>query len=328
MAQTSAHSAGMNRILVTLTHAISQLTRKWLPPPTWSGQWPASLCALATLWEHDDPRLLTAGDWEVLFAALVPAIKDEASPIGRVMQRRRQDAPQLAVHLTAHFADLVGAGGHQICLGDPDYPPLLATIPDPPLCLSLLGDPQLLSRPAVAVVGSRKASGLAMAASHQLGRQLSELGLVVVSGGAFGCDIGAHAGVLSAQTRPSPAVVVFAGGLAALYPRQHLGLFRRLQAAGGALVSERLWGADCRPVDFLARNRIISGLASSTVVMQASTKSGAGITAKMAIEQGRNLYVMAHPPGDVRATGSAALLSDGAVGFVTCADLIDLLSNP
>jgi DNA processing protein len=147
---------------------------------------------------------------------------------------------------------------------------------------------------------------------------------VVVSGGAFGCDIAAHLGVLRGRFNPAPAICVFAGGLARLYPRANDRVFRQLLATGGVLVSERLWYASCRPRDFTARNRIIAGLSGLTVVMQAAQRSGALVTARLALDRGADVAVLHHPQDDVRARGSQQLLADGAVGFYTVHELLQL----
>ena len=124
----------------------------------------------------------------------------------------------------------------------------------------------------------------------------------------------------------SPAVCIFAGGLSSLYPRANLPVFRRLWHRHAALVSERLWESPCRPADFAARNRLIAGLSPLTVVMQAAVRSGAMVTARLALDAGRQVAVLRHPPDDVRADGSAALLESGAPGFATARELLSRLS--
>jgi DNA processing protein len=207
--------------------------------------------------------------------------------------------------------------------GDKEYPPLLRNISDPPLGLSIRGELSLLYRPAISVVGSRKASAFAMRESFTLGRALGEHDIAVVSGGALGCDIAAHHGVLASGRDPAPAICVFAGGLARLYPVANDPIFRRLMARRAVLVSERLWASPCRPLDFTARNRIISGMSSLTLVMQAAQRSGALVTARRALDQGSEVAVLRHPEGDIRARGSEALLAEGAWGFSCASELIE-----
>jgi DNA processing protein len=166
-----------------------------------------------------------------------------------------------------------------------------------------------------------------MRESFELGRGLALMpGVAVASGGAFGCDIAAHHGVLDAGTRPAAAVVVFAGGLGCLYPRAHARIFAKLRERGAALLSERLWSAGCRPRDFAARNRIISGMAVRVFVMQAAARSGAAITARVATEQGREVSVLVHPERDVRAAGSRELLQDGAEPLASADEYLDRIS--
>lgn len=195
------------------------------------------------------------------------------------------------------------------------YPPLLREISDPPHALTIRGDLSALAGPSVAIVGARKASGFALRESFLLGKSLSLKGYIVVSGGAMGCDIAVHQGVLAGGVRPAPIIVVFAGGLSATYPRINEHVFRRVVAEGGALVSERLWWSPPKPRDFAARNRIVSGLAPDVFVMQAGERSGALITARTALDQGREVWVMEHDANDVRAQGGRMLIEQGAKTF-------------
>jgi DNA processing protein len=312
----------MQRVLLALTHVASQLLYRWLPPPP-VGRLDAELLADAC-GVGDDPSELEAADWRAVLRWCVleaPGLVAWFPNYARV--HGDPDGSALARWAASHFSALRAAQGRYLTIDDPGYPELLRRISDPPLGLSVLGDELCLRGPAVAVVGSRKASALAMRESHALGRDLAAAGFVVVSGGAFGCDIAAHLGVLTSGTDPSPAVAVFAGGLESVYPRAHAHVFERLRRRRAALVSERLWSAYPRPLDFPIRNRIIAGLAPLLVVMQAARKSGAMITARQALDQGRDVGVLMHPPGDVRASGSAQLLAEGAVGFASAAECLE-----
>jgi len=314
------------RTLLALTYVAAQLTHRWLPPPADE----EDACAL---WERTWsglPELEKLGE-RVWLDLVAWAWSDGAAicPWTGGVERRYGGAGReaLARAASSHFRALTAAEAGFLALSDPEYPALLRALTDPPLGLTYQGDVQLLSRSCVSVVGSRKASALAMRESFTLGRMLAEAGCVVVSGGAFGCDIAAHHGVLALGLLPVPAICVFAGGLARLYPRGNDAVFQRLGAGHGLFLSERLWEATCRPVDFSARNRIIAGLAPLTVVMQAARCSGALVTARFALDQGREVAVLKHPPGDVRADGSEALLIDGAMAFASATELIKNLNN-
>jgi DNA processing protein len=231
----------------------------------------------------------------------------------------------LATLLYENLQELYGKGGVYLDYYHSAYPALLRTIADPPNALSVMGSLQLLRYPAIAMVGSRKASSWALQQGEQLAQVLARQGYVIVSGGALGCDMAAHQGALASGLRPAPTIIVFAGGLAQLYPKCHRDLFEQLQAEGALLMSERLWQYPARPVDFPARNRIISGLARQTLVLQAADRSGARLTAGYALDQGREVMVLTHPLHDVRATGSRQLIEDGAQPFSTIAECLDLL---
>lgn len=319
----------MERLLYALTHVASQLLYRWLPPPVISSldlQWLSAACGGKNNYE---PHALTELQWrEILHwclaegCGILPWFKVYSTAYSDI------DGSTLCRVAQEHFARLDASKGRYLSLSDPDYPQLLKQIPDPPLGLSALGDIRLLQRPTISVIGSRQASCLALQESVALGEALARRQVAVVSGGAFGCDIAAHIGVLRAvEGRPAPAIIVFAGGLSALYPRAHSRIFDRLRAQHALLLSERLFDASCRPVDFPARNRIIAGLSGVTAVMQAAKRSGALITARLALDQGREVCALQHPPGDVRASGSAELLQAGAHGFVGAEDLLGRLES-
>ncbi len=285
---------------IMLAHVLAQSRFRWLappPPPSLSGYE-----ALLHYWRREGSAHYDA------FARCLNDVEGAA----------------LLVAARAHVAAVEAAGGSLLTLGDEAYPEDLAAIPDPPLVLTLLGDASLLRKTQrSAVVGSRKASAHALHESFALGRLLADAGHVVVSGGALGCDIAAHAGVLATRHDPAPAIIVLAGGLVRFYPEANRRYFDALRQRGALFVSERLWCAEARPHDFPARNRIICGLSKTTYVMQAARASGAMITARQALDQGRDLAVLTHPPGDIRAAGGAALLADGARAFTNAGGVLD-----
>lgn len=190
----------------------------------------------------------------------------------------------------------------------PDYPPLLGTIPDPPPELWVRGRPDLLSAEAVAIVGSRAASPYALDIATSLAFDLARCGLVVVSGMARGVDGAAHRGALQAS---GATVAVLGSGVDVAYPEEHAELLDQI-AAAGAVVSELPPGTPPLPHHFPLRNRIISGLSRAVVVVEAHERSGSLITARCALEQGRDVMAV---PGNAlsgRNRGSHALLKDGA----------------
>lgn len=206
------------------------------------------------------------------------------------------------------LARLARSGVRADTLADAAYPGRLRQIPDPPPALFRLGREFPEERPAVAVVGSRKATAGGREIARELGRGLGERGVCVVSGLALGIDAAAHAGALEAG---GSTAGVLGCGVDVIYPRQNARLFRGVREAG-CIISEYPPGEAPLPWRFPARNRIISGLAEVVVVVEAAEKSGALITARHALEQGRDVFAV---PGPVRAPecrGSNRLLADGA----------------
>jgi len=180
---------------------------------------------------------------------------------------------------------------------DPEYPPMLLQIADPPLALHFRGDVSLLSRPSVALVGSRRASPYAINAAQQLARQIASIGIAVVSGLARGIDGASHLATLEAGGK---TIAVLGTGIDIIYPRSHTRLFRHIEAEG-VIVSEFPPGTPPKRENFPIRNRVISGLAYGTVIVEATSKSGSLITARMAAEQGREVFAV---PGSIFSAGS------------------------
>ena len=204
-----------------------------------------------------------------------------------------------------------------VWLTDPAYPWLLKQIHDPPPRLYVSG--RLPSEPMIAIVGSRRATPYGCRAAHRLARDLSGAGVVVVSGLARGIDAAAHRGALEGNT---PTVAVMATGLDRIYPPEHLALATAI-AASGALITEAEEGTLPLPGRFPVRNRIISGLSLGVVVVEAAERSGALITARMAAEQGREVFCV---PGSIEnplAIGGHRLIKDGAKLVQTVEDVLD-----
>ncbi|HEU4463835.1 MAG TPA: DNA-processing protein DprA [Gemmatimonadota bacterium] len=202
----------------------------------------------------------------------------------------------------------------------PLFPPLLRTISDPPERLWARGDAALLSAIAVAVVGSRKATGLGLEMSERLGAGLGTAGVVVVSGCAIGIDAAAHRGALRVG---GATVAVLAGGLDVAVPPSNRSLAARIVAAGGCLTGEFPDGVPVARWAFPQRNRIIAGLARVVVVVEAAARSGALITARHALAAGREVMAVPGHPLQPEHAGSNALLCDGARPVTRVEDVLE-----
>lgn len=198
-------------------------------------------------------------------------------------------------------------GARLLVLGDSDYPEMLAALDPPPPILWTRGRVDLLNQPSVAIVGARIASAGGQRIARGLAQQLGQAGHVVVSGMARGIDAAAHGGALATGT-----VAVLGGGVNDIYPSEHADLYARLTDQG-CVVSESPVGARAQARDFPRRNRIISGLSRGVVVVEAEVRSGSLITARLAAEQGRDVFAVPGSPLDPRARGPNELLRQGAI---------------
>ncbi|KPQ17847.1 MAG: DNA protecting protein DprA [Rhodobacteraceae bacterium HLUCCO18] len=219
----------------------------------------------------------------------------------------------------AEFSAAKRLGATLLCLGDAAYPEALARIPDAPPVLWALGDLSLLRRPCVAVVGTRNASALGARMTRRLARELGEAGYVIVSGLARGIDALAHEAALETGT-----VAVQAGGLDVLYPAENAELATRIGKAGLRL-SEMPFGLQPQGRHFPRRNRIVSGLSQAVIVVEAAARSGSLITARAALDQGREVMAVPGHPLDSRASGGNILLRDGATLVRSTQDVIEAL---
>jgi DNA processing protein len=211
-----------------------------------------------------------------------------------------------------------------VTLADDTYPRVLLQIPDPPPLLYVKGNAGLLSQPALAVVGSRNASQQGAANAAAFARDLSDGGFAIVSGLALGIDAAAHRGGLAGR---SSSVAVVGTGLDIVYPARNRDLAHQL-AAEGALVSEFPLGTPALPVNFPRRNRLISGLARGCLVVEAALKSGSLITARFALDQGREVFAI---PGSIHSTlskGCHRLIKQGAKLVESANDILEELGAP
>ncbi|MDX1623234.1 MAG: DNA-processing protein DprA [Gemmatimonadota bacterium] len=209
-------------------------------------------------------------------------------------------------------------------LGEPGYPGLLAEISDPPEALWVRGSREALDRTAVGIVGARRATALGRRMGENLGAELANRGVVVVSGCARGVDASAHEGAVSVGGR---TVAVLAGGLDVAVPWSNRGLAERILERGGCLISEHPPGFSPKRWTFPRRNRIVAGLCRIVVVVEGTSTSGSLITARLAIDEGRE--VMAVPGHPMVATAAAGnrMLADGARPVRTADDVLDELGE-
>jgi DNA processing protein len=213
------------------------------------------------------------------------------------------------------------ANARMICLGDPDYPLLLQQISDAPPVLWAVGDPAVLTRPApmLALVGARNASSLGLRMARALAADLGARGHVIASGLARGIDTAAHLASLETGT-----VAIMAGGVDVPYPAENARLADDITRSGLRL-SEQPMGLIPQARHFPRRNRIISGIAQAIIVVEAAAKSGSLITARSALDQGREVLAVPGHPFDARAAGCNMLIRDGAILVRNADDVIDAL---
>jgi DNA processing protein len=220
----------------------------------------------------------------------------------------------------AELAAATKIGISLVAPGEAAYPPRLATLDDAPPLLGVRGAPDVLTRPMIAIVGSRNASGAGLKFAGQLARDLGEAGFVVISGLARGIDQAAHRASIASGT-----VAVLAGGHDRIYPAEHEDLLTALLGQGGA-ISEMPLGHVPRARDFPRRNRLISGASLGVVVIEAAHRSGSLITARMAAEQGREVFAVPGSPLDPRAAGTNDLIKQGATLTTEAADVINAVA--
>lgn len=212
------------------------------------------------------------------------------------------------------------AGARVICRGEPAYPRALAELADAPPLIWAMGDLSFLNSPMVALVGARNASSLGTRMARKLAEGLGAAGITVVSGLARGIDAAAHLAAL-----PTGTIAVMAGGVDAIYPVENLKLAEEI-AAKGLRISEQPVGLSPVARHFPLRNRIISGLARAVIVVEAAARSGSLITARNALDQGREVLAVPGHPLDGRAAGCNMLIRDGAALVRSAEDVVEALA--
>ncbi|MEK7265207.1 MAG: DNA-processing protein DprA [Pseudomonadota bacterium] len=248
--------------------------------------------------------------------AAIDALPSIASKAGRKLPLRaagRGDAER-------EIERAAKSGARAIASCEADYPLALTDIADAPPIIYVRGHSGLFAKPAIAIIGARNASGVGRKIARALAESLGAHGFVVVSGLARGIDGAAHEAALKSGT-----IAVVAGGVDVVYPPEHAEL-TNLIAEQGVVLSEQPPGAEPTARDFPRRNRIISGLSRGVVVVEAATKSGTLITARFALEQGREVFAVPGSPLDPRCQGANRLIRDGATLVQTGDDIIEALA--
>jgi DNA processing protein len=233
----------------------------------------------------------------------------EPCPMGVILAEERQG---------------LAAGARLLIHGEDGYPRALLDIPDAPPVLWAKGDVSLLNRPAVSMVGARNASSLGVRMARRLGQGLAEAGLTVVSGLARGIDAAAHEAALDGEGR---TVAVMAGGIGVIYPAENDALAQAIDEKG-CRISEHPPGLEPQARHFPLRNRIVAGLSRAVIVVEAAAKSGSLITARAALDYGREVMAVPGHPFDARASGCNMLIRDGAVLVRGVQDVLEALGTP
>ena len=250
-------------------------------------------------------------------AAAIDALPDMARRGGRRKPLRIQKIGAAEREMSAVDA----IGGRHLIIGEPDYPEPLANIADAPPALSVLGHISLLKRATVAIVGARNASTNGRRFAESLALDLAGQGVLVASGLARGIDAAVHAGALEGGT-----VAVLAGGVDVIYPKENTELYESVRAQG-VIISEMPPGTQPLARHFPSRNRLISGLSLGVIVVEAALRSGSLITARLAGEQGREVFAVPGSPLDPRARGTNDLIRNGATLVEHAADVLDIVST-
>ncbi|MEO6281626.1 DNA-processing protein DprA [Roseateles sp.] len=285
----------------------------------------AELVAWLRLTESVGPaaarRLLAmAGSPEAVFQ--LPAAAVEQALPGKQREAFNKPPEHLDELIVNAQAWLQEPGHGLLALGDAHYPAQLLATADPPLLLWLQGRRELLATPSLAIVGSRNPTAQGGDNARAFARALARAGYTIVSGLALGVDAAAHEGALDAG---GATIAVVGTGLDQVYPRRNAGLATRLLTAGGLIVSEYALGMPVLPANFPRRNRIIAGLSRGCLVVEAAVQSGSLITARQALEMGREVFAI---PGSIhspQARGCHALIRQGAKLVESALDVLEEL---
>ena len=249
------------------------------------------------------------------------AVLDDLPSLSKKAGGKSEIRPPSADDIAREIAATQKLGATLLAACEPDYSPSLAAIDAPPPVIAIRGNRALLGRPSIAMVGARDASAAGRRMARDLARDLGAAGYVVVSGMARGVDGEAHAAAMETGT-----VAAIAGGIDQIYPPQHDQLYALL-AERGCLVSESPLGYVAQARDFPKRNRVISGLSLATIVVEAAERSGSLITARFALEQGREVMAVPGSPLDPRCRGANRLIKQGAVLIESADDVLQAMQG-
>jgi len=259
---------------------------------------------------------------EILSAGFPALQKCVPEKIALALAGKPDAAMQLQIDKTLAWA--AEPGNHVLTLADANYPQALLSIPDPPPLLYAKGRTELLSRPGVAIVGSRNATAQGLQNAERFAQTLSSAGLCVVSGLALGIDAAAHSGACSETPDHGSTIAITGTGLDLVYPAKHRALAHRI-AEHGCLLSEYPIGTAAIAANFPRRNRLISGMSLGVLVVEAALQSGSLITARSALEQGREVFAI---PGSIHsplAKGCHQLIRQGAKLVESAQDILEEL---
>ncbi len=272
------------------------------------------------------PGLGLSSYWRLIdhFQSPTAVLKASSKELLQVKGIREQQvaglfSPSTSPDAHRELERLMTAGGSALSFEDANYPPLLKQLADPPPVLYVLGRKELLGEPAIAIVGSRAATSYGKKVAFSLAQKLSLSGLTVVSGMALGIDAEAHSGALAVG---GATVAVLGCGLDVVYPRQNQSLYRKI-CEHGTLVSEYPLGTQPDGFRFPARNRIIAGLCTGVVVVEAAKRSGSLITAQIALDCGRDVFAVPGHIDSCKSEGAHWLLKQGAKLVQTAADIVE-----
>ncbi len=272
------------------------------------------------LWRSENVGPITFGQLLARFGSARAAL--EAVPeLARRGGRRGAIRICSAAEAEREVAATRAAGARLVALCEPDYPRPLAAIPDAPPLLAVKGHAHLFAERTIAIVGARNASAAGVRFARDISRELGQLGFVIASGLARGIDTVAHEGALESGT-----VAVLAGGIDVVYPAENEGLYGTI-VEQGAVIAEQPVGKQPQGRHFPSRNRLISGLSLGVLVVEAALRSGSLITARMALEQNREVFAVPGSPLDPRCRGSNRLIRDGAALIETADHVIEALEN-
>ena len=268
-------------------------------------------------------KLLAAfGSAPAVFEAPIRHWRDAIkAPVAQALSKPPDDLPQLISTTWSWLQQSASPTRAVVCLGNPAYPAAWLQMADPPLMVYAQGNLALLSRPSMAIVGSRNATRQGLDNAQAFAESLSCSGLAVVSGLALGIDAVAHQGALKGS---GSTIAIIGTGLDRVYPRQHIALAHQISEEG-LMLSEYALGTPPLPAHFPQRNRLIAGLSMGTVVVEATVQSGSLITARLAMEAGREVFAI---PGSIhspQSRGCHALIKQGAKLVEQAQDILEEL---